>query len=69
MKCLPANKLPVAHGNILHDWHAEVIAIRAFNRPLLDECTLISTPPYPTSGLLRKVSPDLGPGRGRRRTR
>ncbi|RYN42451.1 hypothetical protein AA0112_g1531 [Alternaria arborescens] len=58
MKCLPANKLPVAHGNILHDWHAEVIAIRAFNRYLLDECTLISTPPYPTSGLLRKVSPD-----------
>lgn len=38
MKCLPANKLPLAKGNALHDWHAEVLAIRAFNRCLLDEC-------------------------------
>ncbi|KAL1797573.1 hypothetical protein ACET3X_004179 [Alternaria dauci] len=58
MKCLPVSKLPLAHGNILHDWHAEVIAIRAFNRYLLDECTLISTSPYPTSDILRKLSPD-----------
>src|SRR5690242_6809944 len=38
MKCLPQNKLAAAHGNILHDWHAEVVAIRTFNRFLLDEC-------------------------------
>ncbi|KAK1641409.1 adenosine-deaminase [Colletotrichum phormii] len=38
MKCLPASKLPLAKGNALHDWHAEVLAIRAFNRHLLDEC-------------------------------
>ncbi|OHE99385.1 adenosine-deaminase [Colletotrichum orchidophilum] len=38
MKCLPASKLPLAKGNALHDWHAEVLAIRAFNRYLLDEC-------------------------------
>ncbi|PHH81725.1 hypothetical protein CDD82_73 [Ophiocordyceps australis] len=38
MKCLPASKLPLADGNILHDWHAEVLAIRALNRLLLDEC-------------------------------
>ncbi|KAF4912428.1 tRNA-specific adenosine deaminase 1 [Colletotrichum viniferum] len=38
MKCLPAAKLPQAKGNALHDWHAEVLAIRAFNRHLLDEC-------------------------------
>jgi len=49
MKCLPHNKLPLARGNILHDWHAEVLAIRTFNRFLLDQCLLISTPPYPSS--------------------
>ncbi|KAI8265281.1 tRNA-specific adenosine deaminase 1 [Colletotrichum sp. SAR11_239] len=38
MKCLPAAKLPQAKGNALHDWHAEVLVIRAFNRHLLDEC-------------------------------
>ncbi|KAF3006591.1 hypothetical protein E8E13_007046 [Curvularia kusanoi] len=42
MKCLPQNKLDVAGGNILHDWHAEVVAIRTFNRFLLDECFRIS---------------------------
>lgn len=64
MKCLPHNKLPVAHGNVLvnkfrtrvvietdtnvvqHDWHAEILAIRTFNRFLLDQCLLLSTPPY-----------------------
>ncbi|KAF1829020.1 tRNA-specific adenosine deaminase [Decorospora gaudefroyi] len=56
MKCLPSNKLPHAHGNILHDWHAEIIAIRAFNRYLLDQCLLISTPPYPTSPFIRQLT-------------
>lgn len=54
MKCLPSSKLPLANGNILHDWHAEVVAIRAFNRFLLDQCLLISTPPFPTSNYLRQ---------------
>ena len=27
-----------AEGSILHDWHAETLAIRAFNRFLIDEC-------------------------------
>ncbi|KAE8874291.1 hypothetical protein PTNB73_00923 [Pyrenophora teres f. teres] len=58
MKCLPSNKLPLAHGNILHDWHAEVIAIRAFNRYLLDECILISTSPYPVSDIVRQRVPE-----------
>ncbi|KAF1924564.1 tRNA-specific adenosine deaminase [Didymella exigua CBS 183.55] len=43
MKCLPHNKLSSANGNILHDWHAEVVAIRTFNRFLLDECLRISS--------------------------
>ncbi|KAK4200619.1 putative tRNA-specific adenosine deaminase [Triangularia verruculosa] len=38
MKCLPASKLPQANGVAIHDWHAEVLALRAFNRFLLDEC-------------------------------
>ncbi|PTB70540.1 hypothetical protein BBK36DRAFT_1108142 [Trichoderma citrinoviride] len=38
MKCLPASKLPEAKGVAIHDWHAEVLAIRTFNRFLLDEC-------------------------------
>ena len=42
MKCLPQNRLAAANGNILHDWHAEVVAIRTFNRFLLDECLRIS---------------------------
>jgi tRNA-specific adenosine deaminase 1 len=58
MKCLPHTKLPLAHGNILHDWHAEIIAIRAFNRYLLDECLLISSPPYPASPFLRQRLPN-----------
>ncbi|KAH0531782.1 hypothetical protein TsFJ059_000570 [Trichoderma semiorbis] len=38
MKCLPASKLGDAKGVAIHDWHAEVLAIRTFNRYLLDEC-------------------------------
>ena len=38
MKCLPRNKLEQVKGNVLHDSHAEVLAIRAFNRFLVDEC-------------------------------
>jgi tRNA-specific adenosine deaminase 1 len=58
MKCLPHNKLPLAHGNVLHDWHAEVLAIRTFNRFLLDQCLLIAAPPYPTSPWIRQRSRD-----------
>ncbi|TVY36809.1 tRNA-specific adenosine deaminase [Lachnellula occidentalis] len=38
MKCLPQKSIPQAQGVVLHDWHAEVLAIRAFNRFLLEEC-------------------------------
>ena len=38
MKCLPASKIPTCRGIVLHDCHAEVLAIRTFNRYLLDEC-------------------------------
>ncbi|QYS93399.1 A to I editase domain-containing protein [Trichoderma simmonsii] len=38
MKCLPASKLGDAKGVAIHDWHAEILAIRTFNGYLLDEC-------------------------------
>ncbi|OAA42711.1 Adenosine deaminase/editase [Metarhizium rileyi] len=38
MKCLPASKLDETNGNGIHDWHAEVLAMRAFNRFVIDEC-------------------------------
>ena len=31
MGCLPAPSLRFANGIVLHDWHAEILAIRAFN--------------------------------------
>ncbi len=37
-KCLPHRQLPTARGLVLHDSHAEIHAIRAFNRYLLEEC-------------------------------
>lgn len=42
MKCLPASKVAQAKGNVLHDWHAEVLAIRGFNRWILEECALLA---------------------------
>lgn len=42
MKCLPAAKLPQASGTAIHDWHAEVLAIRAFNYFVLEECRRLS---------------------------
>jgi len=45
MKCLPHNKISTAQGIVLHDWHAEILAIRSFNRFLLEQClVLVSSP-------------------------
>ncbi|PMD33229.1 hypothetical protein L207DRAFT_518058 [Hyaloscypha variabilis F] len=38
MKCLSQNKISQAQGVTIHDWHAEILAIRSFNRTLLQEC-------------------------------
>ncbi|OIW31371.1 adenosine-deaminase domain-containing protein [Coniochaeta ligniaria NRRL 30616] len=43
MKCLPATKLSLSHGTALHDWHAEVLAIRALNHFLLEECKAVAS--------------------------
>jgi len=49
MKCLPENRLNVANGNVLHDCHAEILAIRAFNRYLLDEVAELAAIGYSTT--------------------
>ena len=36
-KCLPASSIPKCRGTVLHDSHAEVLALRAFNLFLLSE--------------------------------
>ena len=39
MKCLSSSKSSLLeNGTVLHDWHAEILAIRAFNHLLLQEC-------------------------------
>ncbi|KAE8383620.1 putative tRNA-specific adenosine deaminase [Aspergillus bertholletiae] len=37
-KCLSASQVPKSKGLVLHDWHAEILALRAFNHWLLCEC-------------------------------
>lgn len=53
MKCLPQNKILQAQGVVLHDWHAEVLAIRSFNRFLLDECRALAAAEKTTSEFIR----------------
>ncbi|KAI0423085.1 adenosine deaminase/editase [Xylaria grammica] len=56
MKCLPSSKLPIAKGNVLHDWHAEVLAIRAFNCFVLDECQAVASGSKSSSEFIRSRS-------------
>ncbi|KAF2824793.1 adenosine-deaminase [Ophiobolus disseminans] len=58
MKCLPLTKLSQAQGNILHDWHAEILAIRSFNRFLLDHCLDILQNPNSPSPWLQASPPE-----------
>ena len=54
MKCLPLEKVLSAKGNVLHDWHAETIVLRAFNCFMLHEChRLISLAGRAESEILR----------------
>ncbi|KAK3310895.1 adenosine deaminase/editase [Chaetomium strumarium] len=57
MKCLPASKLTQANGAALHDWHAEVLTVRAFNRFLLDECRRLARDATAQSEFLRRRTP------------
>lgn len=58
MRCLPAsNPALLANGHVLHDWHAEVIALRAFDHFLLQEANLFESSPGFESNLLRRRAP------------
>ncbi|KAL2198512.1 adenosine deaminase/editase [Corynascus similis CBS 632.67] len=54
MKCLPASKINQANGVALHDWHAEILAIRSFNRFILDECSRLARDESSESDFLRR---------------
>lgn len=53
MKCLPAAKIAQVRGYVLHDWHAEIIAIRALNHFLLHECLRLALSPDNQSSFVR----------------
>ena len=57
MRCLPLSKVSTADGNILHDWHAEILTVRAFNRFLLEECyRLLKDPEAESDVLIRRFA-------------
>lgn len=55
MKCLPASKIPQAQGTVLHDCHAEIITIRAFNRFLIQECAILARDDSASSLWIRRT--------------
>ncbi|KAI4721196.1 adenosine-deaminase domain-containing protein [Aureobasidium sp. EXF-10727] len=52
MKCLPRDKIQGLDGNVVHDSHAEILALRAFNRFLLDQSALLCADPCADSLLI-----------------
>lgn len=54
MRCLPGFKAQKAAGLVLHDWHAEIIAFRCFNRFLLQECRRLVQSPDDGSPFIRR---------------
>lgn len=65
MKCLPASKVPQAQGIVLHDCHAEIIAIRAFNRFLIQECAVLARGHPASSVWIRRTMMNEEVGNGR----
>lgn len=58
MKCLPTTKSHLlAGGHVLHDWHAEIVAIRAFDHYLLEEAKTLTYSPSNESPVLRRRTP------------
>ena len=54
MKCLPESRLSILDGGaVLHDCHAETLAIRAFNHFLLQECRQLASCASYTSDVLQ----------------
>lgn len=57
MKCLPIDQVARANGAVLHDWHAEIVALRAFNHLLLNECLDLAASPTSLSPIVRRRAP------------
>ncbi len=58
MKCLPGSNPSLLHsGTVLHDWHAEILAVRAFNHFLLQECHQVASHANYKSPVLRWRQP------------
>jgi tRNA-specific adenosine deaminase 1 len=53
MKCLPQKSISQAQGVVLHDWHAEILAIRSFNHFLLEECHALAISKKKSSDFVR----------------
>ena len=53
MKCLPLSKISEAQDYVLHDWHAEILVLRAFNHFLLQECLRMTHSPEHDSSVLQ----------------
>ena len=54
MKCLSESRLSSLDGEaVLHDWHAETLAIRAFNHFLLQECRRLASCASYTSSVIQ----------------
>ncbi|KAL8762313.1 MAG: hypothetical protein Q9203_007628 [Teloschistes exilis] len=65
IKCIPIDEIAQANGSVLHDWHAEIVALRTFNHFLLRECLNLATSPDKVSPIIRFRDPDeLSEGRG-----
>ncbi|PMD60842.1 uncharacterized protein K444DRAFT_527647 [Hyaloscypha bicolor E] len=58
MKCLPHNKISQAQGVTIHDWHAEILAIRSLNRILLQECDSLVKSDHTSNKFIRRRSRD-----------
>ena len=55
MKCLSASiSRDKALSHVLHDWHAEIVAIRAFNHFLLQEARTLASDPTSKSAILHR---------------
>jgi tRNA-specific adenosine deaminase 1 len=59
MRCLPASKIHLANGHCLHDWHAEIVALRAFNHYLLEECNSLTSSSSSLSFVRRRAQEEL----------
>lgn len=60
MKCLPVSKVALAEGNVLHDSHAEILALRGFNRWVLDECRELAEKGVETGEWVERTGAQLG---------